>query len=436
MKRNMLDKLLNWKNSSNRKPLILNGARQVGKTWIINEFGKTYYKDVVYINFETNARLANEFDSDISPNFLLNRMELFFEKHIMPDETLIIFDEVQVCERALTSLKYFCEDAPQYHIVAAGSLLGVALNREKYSFPVGKVDLLTLYPLDFEEFLWANGRELLSNEIRLCYENNQPMSESIHQVALELYKTYLVVGGMPAAINEHLKEKKMFAAADTQSLILNTYIADMAKYSTPSDSAKTLACFNSIPAQLAKENRKFQYKVAQKGGSASLFGASIDWLCAAGIITKCNKIEHGMMPIAVYQDLSSFKIYMSDVGLLTLKSGIVPHDIVGESNNIFIGAITENYVANALRANGFELFYWESNSQAEVDFIIPDYDKIIPVEVKANLHVKSRSLSVYVQKYKPEYSIRVSAKNFGLENGIKSVPLYAVFCIKPRRPEE
>lgn len=226
-----------------------------------------------------------------------------------------------------------------------------------YSFPVGKVDLMTLFPFDFEEFLWANGRELLANEIRRCYENNQPLSESLHLLALELYKTYLVVGGMPSAINEYLKDKRMFAAADTQNLILSTYIADMAKYATASDSAKTLACFNSIPAQLAKENRKFHYKVVQRSGSASLFGASIDWLAAAGIITRCNKIEHGLMLPAVYRDLSSFKIYMSDTGLLTLKSGTVPHDIVGESNNLFMGAITENFVANALYSNGFQLFY-------------------------------------------------------------------------------
>jgi len=434
MRRKMLDKLTSWKNNSGRKPLILHGARQVGKTWLLGEFGKKYYNSVVYINFETNTRLAREFDSDISPNFLLNRMELFFEKRILPGETLIIFDEVQVCERALTSLKYFCEDAPEYHVIAAGSLLGVAINREKYSFPVGKVGLLILYPLDFEEFLWANGRELLANEIRTCFENNRPMSDALHQLALELYKTYLVVGGMPAAVNEYLREKRMIDAADIQNLILNTYIADMAKYATPSDAAKALACFNSIPAQLAKDNRKFQYKVVQKGGSASLFGASIDWLSAAGIIVKCYKIEHGQMPPMVYQDLISFKIYMIDVGLLTLKSGIVPHDVMGKGNNLFVGAITENYVANALHANGFQLFYWTSASQAEVDFVIQDFDKVIPVEVKANLHVKSRSLSVYVQKYKPEYTIRISAKNFGFENRIKSVPLYAVFCIQPRRP--
>ena len=431
MKRKIIEKLLEWKKSIGRKPLILHGARQVGKSWSLLEFGKLYYKDVIYINFETNLRLCKEFDSDISPKFLINRMELFFEKRINPEETLIIFDEVQVCERALTSLKYFCEDAPNYHVVAAGSLLGVAVNREKYSFPVGKVDLMHLYPLDFEEFLWANKRDMLADEITECFNSIKPMGEAMHQMALELYKTYLIVGGMPAAVTEYLKESRMIDAARVQSLILDTYVADMAKYASPSDVTKTLACFNSLPSQLAKDNRKFQYKVIQKGGSASLFGVSIDWLSSAGVIAKCMKITEGRPPIAVYQDLSSFKVYMSDVGLLAVKSGVVPHDILG-GGNIFVGAITENYVANALLSNSFNLYYWASDSQAEVDFVIQDYDRAIPIEVKANLHVKSRSLSVFMQKYKPEFGIRVSAKNFGFEGGVKSVPLYAVYCIKPR----
>lgn len=435
MKRKVSEKLLEWKDKKDRKPLILHGARQVGKTYIINEFGRQYFEDVIYINFETTQRFTNEFDSDISPDFIINRIELFFEKRVLPGKTLIFFDEIQVCERALTSLKYFCENAPEYHIISAGSLLGVALNREKYSFPVGKVDMLTLFALDFEEFLWAIGKSQLSNEIKLCFTKNKPMSEALHQLALEIYRTYLIVGGMPAVINEYINSNRIIESRNIQNLILNTYIADMAKYASPSDTTRILACYNSIPTQLAKENHKFQYKVVQKGGSASLFGTSLDWLLAAGIINKCSKIEHGYMPPSVYQDLSSFKIYMSDVGLLTLKSGIVPHDIMGEVKSPFIGAIAENYVANALSSNGFQLYYWTSKSQAEVDFIIQNYDEIIPIEVKANLHVKSRSLSVYSKIYKPKYSIRISAKNFGFENAIKSIPLYSVFCLKPQTPE-
>ncbi len=435
MKRKMLQKLVAWKDRYNRKPLVLHGARQVGKTWLIHEFGKAHFEDIIYINFETNARFIKEFDADISPAFLLNRMEVFFEKRLVPGKTLIVFDEVQVCERALTSLKYFCEDAPEYHVIAAGSLLGVSLNRERYSFPVGKVELLTLFPLDFEEFLWASERGQLATEIRKASVENQPMGGGLHQLALELYRTYLVVGGMPAAILEYGKDFRMFAARDVQNLILSTYVADMAKYATPLESTRILSCFNSIPAQLAKDNRKFQYKVVRRCGSASLFGVSLDWLSTAGLLLKCSKITQGQMPPAIYQDLASFKVYMSDVGLLVMKSGMVPHDIVGESNNPFLGAIAENYVAAALHANGYALYYWESDSIAEVDFVIAHDDKVIPVEVKASDHVRSRSLSVYIQKYKPQYAIRISSKNFGFENGIRSIPLYAVFCLESAHPE-
>ena len=429
MKRKIMEELKKWKESKNRKPLILHGARQVGKTYIINQFGKECFDDIIYVNFETNARLASDFEDDISPQVIINRLEMFMGRKISANRTLIFFDEIQVCERALTSLKYFCEDAPEYHIIAAGSLLGVAINREKYSFPVGKVDMKTLYPMDFEEYLWALGKDVLNEKIRECYNNNNEMDIYFHRTAMEIYKSYLIVGGMPSAVLSYIDDDRMIDAINIQNLILSTYIADMSKYTSPQEATKIMACYNSIPAQLAKDNKKFQYKVIQKGGKASIFGSSLDWLSAAGIITVCDKIEHGWMPPEIYKNLSSFKVYMSDVGLLTQKANIVPHDILSDGNSRFIGSITENFVANALLAKGYKLYYWESNSQAEVDFVIQDYDKVIPIEVKADIHVRLRSLSVYVEKYKPEYSIRISAKNFGMDNGIKSVPLYAVFCI-------
>lgn len=435
MKRKITETLINWKNGKNRMPLILHGARQVGKTYSIKEFGREHYSDVLYVNFETNSRLALDFEKDISPAFIINRLEMFFGTKIDPAKTLIFFDEIQACERALTSLKYFCEDARAFNIIAAGSLLGVAVNREKYSFPVGKVEMVTLFPMDLEEFLWANGKILLAEEIRKCFIRNEALPSSIHELALDLYKAYLVIGGMPDAVKAYVSDSRMIDAINIQALILNTYVADMAKYTSPSEAARVMACYDSIPSQLAKDNKKFQYKIVQRGGKASLFGASLDWLSAAGVIRICDKIEHGYMPPEMYKSLSSFKVYMSDVGLLVQKSGIVPHDILADSNNQFIGAITENYVANALASNGFKLYYWESNSQAEVDFVIQNYDTIIPVEVKSDIHVKSRSLSVYAQKYAPEYSIRISAKHFGLDNGIKSVPLYAVFCIEQKKQD-
>ncbi len=435
MKRKIEHKLQEWKQKGQKRmPLIVHGARQVGKTYTIREFGRENYKDVIYVNFETNARIAADFEENIAPDHIINRLELFFGKKIDPQNTLIVFDEVQACERALTSLKYFCEDAPKYHLIAAGRLLGVAVNRKKYSFPVGKVEMLTLPALDFEEFLWASGKHSLAEEIRRCFESNAPLGGATHELALDTYRTYMVVGGMPGVVKEFIEAGHMIDAINMQALILDTYIADMSKYTSTAEAAKVMACYNSIPAQLGKENHKFQYKVVQKGGSASLFGASLDWLSAAGVITRCNKIEHGFTPLEVYRDLSSFKIYMNDVGLLTLKSGTVPHDILSCAPNRFIGALTENYVANTLSANGFPLYYWESGSQAEIDFVIQDYDKAIPIEVKSDIHTRSRSLAVYMQKYTSEYAIRISARNFGIMNRVKSVPLYAVFCIEAHRP--
>ena len=431
MKRKITIKLSEWKDSSRRQPLLVYGARQVGKTYVINEFGRNNYENVIYVNFETNLTVAADFSNDISPEHIINCLEIFYKQKIVPGKTLIFFDEIQSCARALTSLKYFCESAPEYHIIGAGSLLGVAFNRDKGSFPVGKVDLCHLYPLDLEEFLWAVDREALTAEIRGCYANNNPLSAMLHDTAINLYKEYLIVGGMPAVVNEYCKSRRLLDAANVQALILDTYVADMAKYATPAETTKIMAAFQSIPAQLAKDNRKFQYKIIQRGGSASIFGASIDWLCAAGLVVKCNKVEHGYMPLAAYQDFSSFKLYMGDVGLLTLKSGMSAHNILTsiEDHNTFIGAIVENYVADQLRVHWNELYYWDSAHTAEIDFMIQDRDKIIPVEVKSSAHTRSRSLSVYKEKYTPSYAIRISAKNFGFENQIKSVPLYAVFCI-------
>jgi len=340
-----------------------------------------------------------------------------------------IFDEIQSCERALTALKYFCEETPEFHIAAAGSLLGVAINRQKYSFPVGKVEAITLYPLDFEEYLWARGKEFLCREIRAAYDSMEPLPDALHQEAIELYREYLLIGGMPACINAFLKRGSFLDVPLVQSEILDNYIADMAKYASNADSVKIRACYNSIPAQLAKDNKKFQYKVVQKGGSATLFGASIEWLNLAGVVLKCQRINQAFEPIAVYADLSAFKLYMGDVGLLTMKSGISQQTVLSGEGNTFMGALTENYVAQQLAAKGYDLYYWESSSTAELDFVLQKGNQIIGVEVKKGEHVRSRSLSVFVSNYKPAYSIRLSLKNFGEKDGLKSVPLYAVFCV-------
>ena len=430
VERKIEQQLIQWKNKTHdRKPLLLNGARQVGKTYILREFGSKEFKNVVYINLETSLSVASYFDDAIAPERLLRYLEASANEKIIPGETLIILDEIQSCERALTALKYFCEETPEYHIAAAGSLLGVAIHRQHYSFPVGKVETLTLHPLDFEEYLWARDKRLLAQEIRQAYQTNSPLPEALHQEATELYREYLLIGGMPACINAFLETGSFLDVSLVQREILDNYIADMAKYASNADSVRIRACYNSIPAQLAKENKKFQYKVVQKGGSAALFGTSLDWLEQAGIVLKCQRIQQAVEPIAVYADLSAFKIYMGDVGLLAMKSGISAQTILSGEGNLFMGAMTENYIAQQLAANGYDLFYWESSSTAEIDFVLQKGKEIIGVEVKKGEHVRSRSLSVFISNYHPACSIRFSLKNFGEKDNLKSVPLYAAFCL-------
>jgi len=430
MKRTLMASLIAWKNKSERMPLILYGARQVGKTWLIKEFGAKHFSDTLYINFEIDTALAKDFEADLQPERLINLLEAYAGRTIVADTTLIVFDEIQACPRALTSLKYFRENAPEYRIIAAGSALGVSIKNRSSSFPAGNVELLTLNPLDFEEFLEALGEDILVTAIREGFDTNRPLPEALHGKALDLYRIYLVVGGMPAAINAYLRERKVMDSSLVQQAILSAYTADMTKYALPAETSKIIACYDSIPAQLAKENRKFQYKVVKKGGSATLFGASIDWLSASSLVEKCERIEGAFIPLSAYRDLSAFKLYMNDVGLLTNKSGIPTSMMLSEHAGFtFLGAMAENYVAQTLRAKGYPLYYWESGSQAEVDFILQKGEVLIPIEVKSGEHAKSRSLSVYRERYKPELSIRLSTRQFGLQNGLKSLPLYAVFCL-------
>jgi predicted AAA+ superfamily ATPase len=430
MKRTLMANLIAWKNKSERMPLILHGARQVGKTWLIKEFGAKHFSDTLYINFEIDTALAKDFEANLQPERLINLLEAYSGRTIVADTTLIVFDEIQACPRALTSLKYFRENAPGYRIIAAGSTLGVSVKNRSSSFPVGNVELLTLNSLDFEEFLEALGEDLLVTAIREGFDTNRPLPEALHGKALDLYRIYLVVGGMPAAINAYLRERKVMDSSLVQQTILSAYTADMTKYALPAETSRIIACYDSIPAQLSKENRKFQYKVVKKGGSATLFGASIDWLSASSLVEKCERIEGAYMPLSAYRDLSAFKLYMNDVGLLANKSGIPASMMLSEHAGFtFLGAMTENYVAQTLRAKGYPLYYWESGGQAEVDFILQKGEILIPIEVKAGEHAKSRSLSVYRERYKPEIGIRLSTRQFGLQNGLKSLPLYAVFCL-------
>jgi len=432
MERKMLDELLLWKKKPRRMPLILHGARQVGKTHTTLSFGKKHYKNTAYFNMEDSTEIASVFERDLDPNRIIRELSVISGQTIFPKDTLIIFDEIQALERALTSLKYFCEKTPEYHIIAAGSLLGVTINREKYSFPVGKVDIMTMYPLDFEEFLWATGHDQICQLIKEAYSEFMPFS--LHEQAMDLYKTYLVVGGMPRAVLEYIQTNDFNFVHAAQKNLNDAYIADMAKYATPNETTKIMAAWNSVPAQLAKENRKFQYKIIKSGARAYEYETPLDWLKSAGMIHKCIHISEGKIPITAYTDYASFKIYMIDVGLLCSKFGIAAHIIMNGTHNFdgFKGALAENYIMQALVTNGFEPFYWSSQGKAEVDFVFQNKNGfIVPLEAKSSDNVRSKSLKTFTTQYQPPYSIRVSAKNFDHENNIKSIPLYALFCLKP-----
>ena len=431
MERKIVKSLLVWKNNPDKQPLLLQGARQVGKTYTLLSFGKEHYKNVAYFSMEESKEIPAIFERDLNPERIVRELAANSGQTILPDDTLIIFDEIQACEQALTSLKYFAERAPQYHIIAAGSLLNVAMKRESFSFPVGKVDMLHLSPMDFEEFLWAVGQEGICGLIREAYEDFTPLS--LHETAMDLYKTYLVVGGMPRAVQEYANKRDFDFVTAIQKTLNDSYIADMAKYAAPQETTRIMAAWWAVPAQLAKENRKFQYKVIKSGARSKDYEVALDWLKAAGMINKCVNVTEGKMPLSAYAENEAFKVYMMDTGVLCSKLDIpvntvlhTPHSFEG-----WKGALTENYIMQALVANGITPYYWSSPGKAELDFVFQDKQgNIIPLEAKSAENVRSKSLRSYREIYKPAYSVRVSARNFGFKNGIKSIPLYAVFCLK------
>lgn len=431
MYRKISQKLLAWKESPFRKPLLLQGARQVGKTFSILEFGRNNYENVAYFNFETNTKLNATFEENIEPEYLLPILSHIAGTSIVKEKTLIIFDEVQLCERALTSLKYFCEQAPEYHIIALGSLLGVAVNRKTYSFPVGKVDMLTMYPMDMEEFLLALNESYLLDKIKACFADKTAMPVALHQSALELYRQYLVVGGMPEAVMIFSKTKDYVFVRHIQDTILTSYLNDMSKYNTENEIKKTRLTYDNITVQLSKKNTRFQYKLIKSGARAAEFENAIEWLILSGIVDQVYKVEQIKKPLANYRDIDAFKIYLSDVGLLCAKKDIIANDIlymVDELND-FKGGMTENYVHNQLKINDYATYYWESDRGAEIDFIIQREGKLIPIEVKAADNTRAKSLRLYMDRFKPAYAIKLSSKNFAQEDNKLIIPLYAAFCI-------
>lgn len=431
MYRKIMRFLEDWKDSSHRKPLIVQGARQVGKTYSILEFGRTHYENVAYFNFETNSKLNETFEENISPDYLIPILSHIAKQTIVREKTLIIFDEVQLCERALTSLKYFCEDASDYHIIVAGSLLGVAVNRAKFSFPVGKVGMKTLYPMDMEEFMLALGEGALVEQIKKSFHTNEPMPTALHDAAIQLYRQYIIVGGLPECVKQFAETKDYILVRHTQNTILASYLNDMSKYNKLNEIKKTRLVYDNITVQLSKKNTRFQYKLIKKGGRASEFENAIEWLCLSGIVSQVYKVEQIKKPLENYRDIVSFKIYVSDLGLLCAKNDLAANDVLYmvEELNDFKGGMAENYVNVQLTINGYNTYYWESKRGAEIDFVIQRDGKLIPIEVKSADNTKAKSLNVYIETYKPAYAIKLSTKNFGFEDGKKTVPLYAAFCI-------
>jgi predicted AAA+ superfamily ATPase len=427
--------LADWKVDKYRKPLILQGARQTGKTYSVLEFGKMHYDNVVYANFE-NENAKAIFADSIDPKHVIPALEAYAKQSVTKGRTLIFLDEIQLCPPALTSLKYFCEFASEYNIIVAGSLLGVAVNRKTYSFPVGKVNFATLCPMDFEEFLLAleplrpHVKEMIA-KIRDCFATNTPLAAFWHGQLLALYREYLVVGGLPECVSKYAETENFQLIRVTQDEILASYLNDMSKYNKENEIKKTRLAYHSVATQLSKKNTRFQYKLIKSGGRAAEFENAIEWLVLSGIVARIFNLDDIKKPLDNYKNIDDFKIFMSDVGLLCANKEILPNDILHGSKELadFRGGMTENYVCQQLVRNGYTCYYWHSEGKAELDFVIQREGKLIPIEVKSADNRQAKSLATYMNRFKPEYAIKVSAGNFGFENGIKTIPLYAAFCI-------
>ncbi|MCL2201141.1 MAG: ATP-binding protein [Oscillospiraceae bacterium] len=407
----------------------------MGKTYSVLEFADEHYDQVAYVNFEYAEDARKIFDSNLEPANLIPALEVYTKKNIAKERTLIFFDEIQRCPQALTSLKYFCEFAPEYHVIAAGSLLGVAVSREQYSFPVGKVYRLTQYPMDFEEFLTAAASSEVDAEfpamIASHFKTNAPMQPYYHSHLLEKYRQYLVVGGMPECVMKFAQTGNYELIRNTQNLILNDYLDDMSKYNTANEIKKTRLAYSSVTTQLSKKNTRFQYKLVKSGGRASEFENAIEWLTLSGIVSRVFCVDTIKKPLENYKNIDKFKIFFSDVGLLCARNNILANEIIYglDSLNDFKGGMTENYVCTQLIRNGHICYSWQSDGEAELDFVINREGGIIPIEVKSAENAKAKSLRTYMQRYKPDYAIKISTNNFGFENDIKTIPLYAAFCL-------
>ena len=430
MYRKITKTLMEWKDHF-KKPLMLIGARQTGKTYIISEFCNQNFENYLYINLEKEENIQKIFQETIDPKEIIEQIKIIKNIRFNIEDTIIFLDEIQVSEEAISSLKYFCESNLPYKIICAGSLLGVKINRFKKSFPVGKVNIKYLYPMDFEEFLIALDELELINMIKKHYLSMEAMPSIIHEKACELYKKYLIIGGMPEVIKNFIDNGKNLSELnlELQEQIITSYLADMNKYTNNTESIKNAKIYNAIPKELARENNTFKYSIVDESARSERYESSLDWLLAANMVLKCNLTNRNESPLKAFIDETKFKIYLSDTGLLRALANIDYREILSDNHSMFKGALTENYVICNLYPNFKELYYY-TFQQFEIDFLIKINGDIIPIEVKAKTNTKSRSLNEYITKYHPKYAIRLSLKNFGFENNIKSIPLYAIFCIE------
>lgn len=436
MKRKIYDELLKWKNNTdNVKPLMVLGVRQSGKTYIIHEFCKNEYSNYVYVNLFENTNVIELYNSNLTSIEKFNRLKLLLDFDFENEDTILFIDEIQESEKLIAELKYFCENHNNVRIICAGSLLGVKLKRSKFSFPVGKVKMLNMYPMDFEEFLVAMNQEMLIDLIKDCYKNNKQITSPIHEKALNLYRIYLITGGMPESVNNMVKTNGDYIKYDKTILtdIVSSYFKDMDKYVTnESEALRINRVYDSLPSQLSNISNKFQYSNVSKDARAREYATAIDWLEASNMVLRCKAIKTPEIPLEGFVDVDTFKLYLSDVGILNNILKLNIEDILNDNISLYKGVIAENFVANQLVCNGFDLYYYRSNNTSEVDFLLYTKDGIIPVEVKAGNATQSKSLKLYIEKYKPKYAIRISTKDFGYDpkTNIKSIPLYATFLIK------
>lgn len=426
MYRMAMENLLAWKQSRRRKPLIIEGARQVGKTWLMKEFGRQAYGDIVYINFDSNARMAELFASDLDTKRLVLGLELYAGRKIDPENALLIFDEVQEVPRALAALKYFCEDAPQYHIVCAGSLLGIALHRGT-SFPVGKVDFLKLYPLSFQEFLMAIGKKQFSE---LLDQQDFSMITSFRETYADALKQYYFVGGMPEAVESFVENQDFNEVRQIQKRILAAYEQDFSKHAPNEVVPRLRMLWNSIPAQLAKENKKFIYGLVREGARAKDYETALLWLSDCGLVHRVSRVNAPGIPLRAYEDMKAFKLFVLDVGLLGCMTGLHQRTLL-DGNALFVefkGALTEQYVCQQLKTLAdLELCYYTNDrGSCEVDFVVDTGGRVMPLEVKAETNLRAKSLKTYREKFSPELAIRTSMADYRKEDGLVNLPLYAI----------